>query len=77
MAFSARHSSGAGVPRHVHSIGCSFAVGAIRPRAWQLPVFVTMLGTRFHSTVSSSVFAVLTVLRSDAVALRLVTSDAN
>jgi hypothetical protein len=30
-------------------IGCSFAVGAIRPRAWQLPVFVTMLGARFHS----------------------------
>jgi hypothetical protein len=50
VAFSARHSSSAGVPRYFHRIGGAFAVRAIGPWARQLPVLVTMLGAGLHST---------------------------
>jgi hypothetical protein len=49
VAFSARHFSGAGVPRHFNRIGCTFAFRAIGPRTRQLPVLVTMLLADLHS----------------------------
>lgn len=48
VAFRLGHHAGAGVPRHFKPVGGSFAVGAVRPWAWQLPVFMTMLGALFH-----------------------------
>jgi len=48
VAFSARHSSSAGVTRYFHRLGCAFAVRTVGPRARQLAVLVTMLSARFH-----------------------------
>ncbi len=48
MTLSGRHFPGAGVPRHFHRLACAFAVRAVRPWAWQLAMFVTVLGADFH-----------------------------
>jgi hypothetical protein len=49
VALGTRHLPRSGVPRDLLRIGHAFVVRAIRPWAWQLPVFVTMLGARFHT----------------------------
>jgi hypothetical protein len=36
------------MPRDLHRLGSAFVVRAIRPGAWQIPVFVTVLGADLH-----------------------------
>lgn len=48
VAFRARHLPRSGVPRDFQRTGRAFVVRTIGPRAWQLPMLVTMLVARFH-----------------------------